>query len=220
MNKRFSLVISVILIAVAGCTTKEVIPTNQEPTSMMGKKSMETQPDFYLKGMKINFSTYTITSTTSLVAGYEPNTVLIFETDEEFVSWAKEKQDRNALLKAHDDMDRLRQYGAQHGLIDNEEATQAYMQSMRATQRVSLVSILYRDYDFSGDTYTIPGVPWPSLGSFNDEASSVEDILSLTVLCSRTWFRGSKFYLASVPFRRIPDLSEYGFDDNTRSVFF
>lgn len=202
------------------CTKKEIVPDDQESICITDRKSVDIKPDFYLQGTKIDFSKFNMTESTSLVAGYEPNKVLIFETDEELVAWAREKQDRSKFLKAHDKMKDLGQWAEQNGLIDNEKATQDYMKSMQMKSSIKVVSILYRDYDFSGDSYTVPGVPWPTLGRFNNEASSIEGVLSLTVLCDWTWFRGSKFYLASVPYTGIPNLGDYGFDDITSSVLF
>jgi len=145
-----------------------------------------------------------------LVAGVtkEKDLVRVFTNKGEFLKWASQAEQGDALIRATREMD---ERGAKKDSNDSKESDTGGVTPMAG------VGWFYNGYNYSGAP-TRPVASYPKLSWVNldNKVSSVWVAGLITVLCDSTWYGGSRIFLLSVA---IPDLKVLNFDNRASSVY-
>lgn len=178
---------------------------------------------FYQNGNKlIEESELLITETTSLIV-VNPKIVYVFDNDEDLLTWGTTRDlcseitsVKNEVMEKHLAIEKFRSEVKVRGIVDNEEALQALYNEMFAYKNNERgAGILSSEKDGKGSLLPILGTYWRMPRGWDNRASSIV-ASATTVLCSRTWFRGTRIY---VLLHIGINLEDYDFDNQTSSIF-
>jgi hypothetical protein len=152
-----------------------------------------------------------------LVAGVtkEKDLVRVFTNKGEFLKWASQAEQGDALIRATREMD---ERGAKKDSNDSKESELQHKPSEDTGGVTPMAGVgwLYNGYNYSGAP-TRPVASYPKLSWVNlDNKVSSVWVAGLTVLCDSTWYGGSKIFLLAVA---IPDLKVLNFDNRASSIY-
>ena len=169
----------------------------------------------------------------------EKNAVAVFESDDEFLHWAKQTKHADTIQEVHrlasesagitayDRHDQQRVSQLTHNTIKNIEQLSVrngiptWSEELFAKaieEKILHSSLIYRHTNLGGDFRPIvTGTPVPFFSwiGFNDTASSALVSGSL-LLCARTLFRGKRLWLFGAPATKW-NLTDFDFNDRASS---
>ena len=175
--------------------TEQLIKKADEPVFILDKK----QKVKYSKIVELNHES------THFLFDYNGEN-LAFSSDEEFLAWCSEDESRAEMAgKLRAGLEE-QQWAFEQGIIDDIEATNRYASEKADEADRGQHIILYDNTFYGGSSvYAAPGSP--TFFNFNNKAESVRYITpGLGALCSRTWYRGNKFWYFGYPGHGNPTL--------------
>jgi hypothetical protein len=215
------------------CSKKiEETPTNLEQPKVVnltadtkylvnGTDAM-TYAQFTTKYSSTNNGPDLVSTEPSIIIDFNGNNY-IFTNDANLLTWANATPGAIVFKNKLDEITNWQNYAAARGMLNNEALTMAYTDSLinaNPSPNYQLFSGLYDLNYYEGDKYTYTGLLkfYPTLGRFNDRASSIFDrsvSFTVNILASRTWFLGKKFFYRNLI--QIPVLRAVNFDNTARS---
>jgi hypothetical protein len=157
----------------------------------------------------------------NIIIDFEGNNY-IFTDDDKLIDWARVTTNANVFILALDTIDQQQEYAISRNMLDDEESTEAYSDSTdkeNEARGIPFISALYDLTNYGGNFHSFFLFSFrPTLGSFNNRASSLQDwnlTPRLNLLASKTWFRGRKLFYWS--WTQISNLSTVNFDNDAES---
>lgn len=144
--------------------------------------------------------------------------VYVFVNKEEFLRWARQTEQADALIRATREMD---ERGAKKDESDFKRPEMKQQWIDRPPKGVASIVLagpgwLYNGYSYSGaPSRPLAGYPKLSWVSLNNKVSSIWTV-GITILCDAEWYGGSKVFLFAIG---IPDLNVLNFDNRASSVW-
>jgi len=143
-----------------------------------------------------------------------------FDNDASFLSWANELENRSIFIEKYNYYKAQQEMAIKTGMIDDEEATERYMNEVLANSNSVNDRILY-SFLFDNQSYSkfllAVYIAHPSMGNLKNRAESMLYPVNVGALCDRTWFRGDKFWYWGIPFGGIPSFGTM--NNRAESIF-
>lgn len=152
-----------------------------------------------------------------------------FTIDAEFEKWASTTEHKENLLKANREVLEAREFIARNDIEGEYNRTGKipqkytdYIKELGKIEERAAVTELFDFANYGGSVYTAtPSVPYPTLGIFNDRASSMKAYVGcqLQQLCENTWFGGARYLYVACPYGEWADLNAVGFNNRASSIW-
>jgi hypothetical protein len=182
--------------------------------------------NFYLNGTtKIEIANFKETDNTVKVV-IDTTTCYVFENEKDLLMWTDKPESnaniiqfKNLIKSGTHKITSFQDEANRKGILNDEEQMQQlfnsfFIDSLQQPLATRGAGVLFTGYNSQGAALPIPGKLPKLTGSWNNSISSI-GIAATTVLCDGWWFGGQKVWILL----DSRNLSDYGFDNRTSSVF-
>ena len=155
-------------------------------------------------------------------------TVYVFDNHEDFAAWGKTSSFSSEVSQIETKRTLALDYANKNGIIEEYKRTGVIKQDFldyyasisnasKANKTEGLGGTLFQNsYKLGGFFTVLPAVPYVTLGTMNDRASSFVGWSETMAFYDGTWFSGKSLILAAVVY--VPEFSKYEFDNKISST--
>ena len=154
--------------------------------------------------------------------------IYVFDTHEEFATWGQTSTFATEVSQIETKRTLALDYANKNGIIEDYNRTGVlkpdfieYYASISNTAKANKTegvggTLFQNSYKLGGFFTVLPAVPYVTLGTMNDRASSFVGWSETMAFYDGTWFSGKSLILAAVVY--VPEFSKYEFDNKISST--